>query len=177
MDYLNAYKYIFLSLHLLIIQQTTYKNQKVSLICNASGEPSPTFSWYKDDEIIDGESEIVLEIANSSIYHAGLYHCVAGNIIARLTFPPSSVRVSEEESKPIHDVVTTPRIAVASAINDDNDGLKKEHADDKESFPLVAVMVPTVVVLVVAAGVAAYSWRLYKRRLSRKANATAAASV
>ncbi|WAR31609.1 HMCN1-like protein, partial [Mya arenaria] len=50
------------------------QGEKIILICNASGEPTPTFAWYKDDEIIDGESEMVLEIANSSIYDAGLYH-------------------------------------------------------------------------------------------------------
>lgn len=64
--------------------KTIAAGQTLQLVCNATGDPSPTFRWYKDGEIIDNETSMVLRITEVDVTVAGLYYCVASNLVADL---------------------------------------------------------------------------------------------
>ena len=68
--------------------------ETISLVCNATGEPTPSFTWYKDGSLLPGESNTKLVIYSASLADSGTFYCVAGNIIANLTFQEIIVTIS-----------------------------------------------------------------------------------
>ena len=51
----------------------------VNLTCTATGNPPPTYQWYKDGEAIKGETRSYLYIAELLPGERGNYTCVASN--------------------------------------------------------------------------------------------------
>ena len=67
---------------------TIDKGSPLSLDCNATGVRAPTYSWQFDEEELDIEADPaitvdpitgILEIANATFCHAGIYWCLAKN--------------------------------------------------------------------------------------------------
>ncbi|EDO26294.1 predicted protein, partial [Nematostella vectensis] len=58
---------------------TTLSGNTVSLLCNATGVPSPKLSWYKDGETLN-ISHAVLTLPTLSPSDSGLYQCEARNL-------------------------------------------------------------------------------------------------
>ena len=54
-----------------------------SLTCRATGSPTPTIHWYKDNRIIRNKNSdpSVLVFTELDLSDRGFYHCVASNII------------------------------------------------------------------------------------------------
>ena len=61
----------------------------VTLNCTAFGGPNITFLWYKNDVLLEGSDENILNITAVSAADGGLYECVvnntAGNSTANIT--------------------------------------------------------------------------------------------
>ena len=59
------------------------------LNCTASGGPDNMFFWYKDNVLLEGDYEHILELTSVSAADGGLYECVvnntAGNGTANIT--------------------------------------------------------------------------------------------
>lgn len=68
--------------------------QTLSLVCNATAEPNPTFIWYKNEEHIDGQVEMELVISELTENDTGWYNCMAGNWVVNLTFDAAFVNVT-----------------------------------------------------------------------------------
>ena len=66
------------------------------LACNVTGDPHPTFRWYKDDEIIEEFTSMIFSIHSVTTNDTGWYYCVAGNFVANLTFRETFVDVTGE---------------------------------------------------------------------------------
>ena len=66
------------------------------LACNVTGDPHPTFRWYKDDEIIEEFTSMIFSIHSVTTNDTGWYYCVAGNLVANLTFRETFVDVTGE---------------------------------------------------------------------------------
>lgn len=60
--------------------------QTLSLVCNTTAEPNPNFIWYKNEDHIDGQVEMELVISELTENDTGWYNCMAGNLVANLTF-------------------------------------------------------------------------------------------
>ena len=52
----------------------------INLNCMATGVPTPSYSWYKDGELIEGETESSLNIPEAQPEHRGVYTCEAKNV-------------------------------------------------------------------------------------------------
>ncbi|XP_022311293.1 contactin-like [Crassostrea virginica] len=79
---IDAKPYFLYPLRDLVVDE----NSQVTLRCEALGRPKPTFSWYKNSELIlpvPGEIDIVsnvLTIARAQVKkHSGMYECAAQN--------------------------------------------------------------------------------------------------
>ena len=59
------------------------------LTCIASGGPNNMFQWFKDDDLLDENTDNILYITNITADDGGLYECVvnntAGNSSANIT--------------------------------------------------------------------------------------------
>ena len=59
------------------------------LNCSASGGPDNVLRWYKDNVLLQGSEDSILEISAVSAVNGGLYECVvnntAGNRTANIT--------------------------------------------------------------------------------------------
>ena len=66
----------------------------LEIVCNATGDPSPTFRWYKDDDIMEGYTSMVLSVPDITGNGTGRYHCLADNLVASLLFPAIFVNVT-----------------------------------------------------------------------------------
>lgn len=56
---------------------------QVVLTCVATGNPTPTITWYKDDEVVtdfDGNF-FQFTITELSLEQRGFYHCEASNVV------------------------------------------------------------------------------------------------
>ena len=51
----------------------------INLICTAVGHPPPTYQWYKDGDLLPGETRSYLYITDPSPEKRGNYTCVASN--------------------------------------------------------------------------------------------------
>ncbi|XP_052276404.1 uncharacterized protein LOC127875391 [Dreissena polymorpha] len=80
--------------------QSVSTGSVVSLVCNATGDPTPTFWWYKDDELLDNFNGMTLTIVNATPKDAAKYYCVAGNLVANYTFDLAEIAVFEDEIRP-----------------------------------------------------------------------------
>ncbi|XP_052767953.1 uncharacterized protein LOC128208430 [Mya arenaria] len=69
--------------------------QNHSLACNVTGEPFPTIWWFKDDKPLHEETNTILEITNATMADMAMYHCIAGNLVANLTFERVYITVKE----------------------------------------------------------------------------------
>ncbi|XP_048583436.1 hemicentin-2 isoform X2 [Nematostella vectensis] len=83
---------------------TTLSGNTVSLLCNATGVPSPKLSWYKDGETLN-VSHAVLTLPTLSPSDSGLYRCEARNLkgvddadsyLTVLVGSPPSIRTTSE---------------------------------------------------------------------------------
>ena len=61
----------------------------LTLNCTASGGSNNMFLWYKDDVLLEGNADNILNITAVSAANGGLYECVvnntAGNSTANIT--------------------------------------------------------------------------------------------
>ena len=55
------------------------------LNCTASGGPDNMFFWYKDDFLLEGIYENILELTAISAADGGLYECVVNNTAGNST--------------------------------------------------------------------------------------------
>ncbi len=55
----------------------------VSLVCRVTGVPTPTVTWFKDNNTVfnDNEDQSVLEFRELDLKDRGFYHCKAENLI------------------------------------------------------------------------------------------------
>ena len=53
--------------------------QSINLTCEAESYPAPTYKWYKDDQLIPGETLPYLYIPEASPEDRGSYSCEASN--------------------------------------------------------------------------------------------------
>ncbi|WAR28399.1 LOW QUALITY PROTEIN: VGFR2-like protein, partial [Mya arenaria] len=78
--------------------QTVVAGQTCHLVCNVTGNPPPTFIWFKDDEqIINSSTNMMLTIHNVTHSDVGSYHCVASNLVTSLIMQEAYVIVTEKE--------------------------------------------------------------------------------
>ncbi|XP_052783146.1 uncharacterized protein LOC128219377 [Mya arenaria] len=127
--------------------QTVVAGQTCHLVCNVTGNPPPTFIWFKDHEqITNSSTNMMLTIHNVTHSDEGSYHCVASNLVTSLIMQEAYVFVTEKE-----------------------DIINKTTTEDE--FPLTLVVTLTVIlttsavviaVIIVACGV----W-CYKRHVSK----------
>lgn len=61
--------------------------------CDAVGDPFPAVQWYKSDDLIVGQTSEIFAVDRTSLHDSGIYHCVAGNIVANLTLPAANITV------------------------------------------------------------------------------------
>lgn len=65
--------------------QTVLNSTEVVFTCNASGDPSPQFWWFKDEEYIQDENQMNMTIPRAAVEDSGVYICIAGNVVANIT--------------------------------------------------------------------------------------------
>ena len=49
------------------------------LTCTASGGTSNMFQWFKDDDVLNGSTDNILNITDVTANDGGLYECVVNN--------------------------------------------------------------------------------------------------
>ena len=58
--------------------------QNVSLICSASGSPTPAITWFRNGMLIDGEIFPSLNFPSLSPEDRGFYFCMANNTVGSI---------------------------------------------------------------------------------------------
>ena len=59
-------------------QNVPYEGQAV-FECSATGTPDPAYSWFKNEELIEGEDLPTLYFSTVLVSDRGLYHCAVAN--------------------------------------------------------------------------------------------------
>ncbi|KAH3795838.1 hypothetical protein DPMN_149399 [Dreissena polymorpha] len=72
---------------------TVETGSNVSLVCNATGDPTPNYWWYKDWQLFSGENMMFLHISNARGNDSAAYYCKAGNLIANYSFEEAYLSV------------------------------------------------------------------------------------
>ncbi|KAM4812745.1 hemicentin-1 [Urocitellus parryii] len=69
-----------------MLNETVVVDNPIQLECEASGNPSPVITWYKDNHLLSGSPSItflnrgqIINIESAQISDAGIYKCVAIN--------------------------------------------------------------------------------------------------
>jgi len=75
---------------------TLCETNPIPLSVNATGDPTPTYQWYKDSTIMTGYTTQQLSISAASASDQGDYYCKATNICGNDSTNISSVIVNEE---------------------------------------------------------------------------------
>lgn len=76
--------------------------QTAILSCEATGQPSPLISWFKDKVIIDMEHDNTLTIDEVQLNDRGNYTCVAENSEGKIESPPALVNVASKSAATVH---------------------------------------------------------------------------
>ncbi|MCF7675665.1 MAG: immunoglobulin domain-containing protein, partial [Akkermansiaceae bacterium] len=58
---------------------TSYESSTIVLTAAASGQPLPTYQWFKGDTLMDGETHATLTLTNVNLSDAADYHLTATN--------------------------------------------------------------------------------------------------
>lgn len=75
---------------------TLCETNPIPLSVTATGDPTPTYQWYKDSTIMIGHTNIQLNISAAAASDQGDYYCKATNICGEDSTNISSVIVNEE---------------------------------------------------------------------------------
>ncbi|WAR21145.1 FBLN5-like protein [Mya arenaria] len=78
--------------------QKVFVGGNIHMACNATGSPKPHFEWFKNGRPLKQHKDMVLIIPNASPIDAGMYHCIAGNLVANLTFEEARVEVTGKKN-------------------------------------------------------------------------------
>lgn len=63
------------------------------LTCSAVAVPAPTYSWWKDGELVQGATESTLVFTELTLNDDGAYTCVASNLVHSVRSMPAVIRV------------------------------------------------------------------------------------
>ncbi|KAH3801285.1 hypothetical protein DPMN_154933 [Dreissena polymorpha] len=64
--------------------QTGSTGTRITLLCDVTGNPMPSVTWYKKTNLLVNETLKTLTIQNASSDDAGVYHCLSSNIVATI---------------------------------------------------------------------------------------------
>ncbi|XP_052232986.1 uncharacterized protein LOC127845858 [Dreissena polymorpha] len=152
---------------------TVNTGQQLSLVCNVTGDPTPTFWWYKDTHIISDQHSMTLTISKANIDDGGSYHCVAGNLVANYSFDEAFVTVLGKE---FDDTEGRPsEYTTVNANEETEDSTKGANPSEKSTdLQLEIVLLPVLLgVACACAVVGVLVWRHNKRINARKGGSTA----
>lgn len=65
----------------------------VNLTCMAEGSPAPSYQWYKDGELVPGETKEYLYIEETQPEDRGNYTCVAINEGGQVESDPAQLKI------------------------------------------------------------------------------------
>ncbi len=80
------------------VGQTLASGATLTLTAAASGSPTPTYQWYKDDVLISGATSATYTVASATTANTGSYKVVATNAVSSAT--SDSVTVTVTASSP-----------------------------------------------------------------------------
>ncbi|XP_077993147.1 uncharacterized protein LOC144447115 [Glandiceps talaboti] len=85
--------------------KTVLKDDDLTLVCEASGDPKPDYFWYKDGQVIllNGMESNELRLTNVNSKDRGWFQCKAGNHVVNVTSQEVFVDV-HEVPKVLHDL-------------------------------------------------------------------------
>ena len=72
----------------------------LNLTCGATGNPPPTYRWYRDGELLPGEVLPYLYIGETTPEDRGYYHCEVMNSIDRDQSMPALVTIPGKQCCP-----------------------------------------------------------------------------
>lgn len=72
----------------------------------ATGNPEPTFKWFRGDEAVPGGTTATLELTNVQLSQAGDYYCVVTNSLGFDTSATATLTVSDTPLPPV--IITDP---------------------------------------------------------------------
>lgn len=76
--------------------QTVFYGQEVNLFVTATGEPTPSYQWYKNDVIIAGETDSTMTIYPTS---TATYRCRVYNIVGEDWSDPIVLTILENPNR------------------------------------------------------------------------------
>ena len=77
---------------------TTVEGRVAIFQCFASGDPEPNYWWYKNDDLLNERSNILM-IRDVSLDDMARYRCMAGNVVANITSNEAIILIRERESE------------------------------------------------------------------------------
>ncbi|KAJ8417345.1 hypothetical protein AAFF_G00285720 [Aldrovandia affinis] len=88
--------------------QTVQRGERVTLECSAFGIPTPQYQWYRNGNLLHGETSETLQIKNVYGDQEGWYLCAVSNVLEEKWTEPAEVRIA----KRLTDRAATDKVAL-----------------------------------------------------------------
>ena len=83
------------------LSQKVYEGTDVKLMVAASGNPAPSFQWYKDNEVLSNETQAYLILNNTQLTDSADYHAEVSNDIGTINSDKATIEIDALPSPPV----------------------------------------------------------------------------
>ncbi|CAC5419911.1 unnamed protein product [Mytilus coruscus] len=167
--------------------QTFLSGDKLSLVCNVTGDPYPRIWWYYNGSLLQNETTNELKYFEPTSKHSGFYSCIAGNIVTNITSKTAYIHVTECAPGSVYlfgYCIACPKGKYTNKWNQnhcsncptgyttDGEGSVQD-TDCYESTPMVQILVGTFVGLAIVVNAVIILVKVTRARLMKKTTDTA----
>ncbi|KAG7468218.1 hypothetical protein MATL_G00140500 [Megalops atlanticus] len=94
------------------VSQAVCGGEKVVLKCAAWGIPAPHYQWYRNGNLLQGETKETLQIENADRVHEGTYLCAVSNVLGERWSEPADVTIVFPDEPTVTGLTATDKVAL-----------------------------------------------------------------